>query len=88
MIISEVIIMDKKLESRIARLEKLIKEDYQSYDIDEVSESIYNAIKGLVVRTKMHIDELKVEHRYDQIADWQDVLQDIRDLADKVNSIK
>lgn len=88
MVISGVIIMDKKLESRIARLEKLIKEGYQSYDIDEVSESIYNAIKGLVVRTKMHIDELKVEYRYDQIADWQDVLQDMRDLADKINSIK
>jgi len=80
--------MDKKLEARVARLEKLIKEGYQSYNIDEVSESIYNAIKGLVVQTKMHIDELKVEHRYDQIADWQDVLQDVRDLANKVNSIK
>ena len=80
--------MDKKLEARIARLEKLIKEGYQSYDIAEVSESIYNAIKGLVVRINMHIDELKVEHMYDQVADWQDVLQDVRDLANKVNTIK
>ena len=80
--------MDKKLEARIARLEKLIKEGYQSYDIDEVSESIYNAIKGLVVRINMHIDELKVERRFDQAAEWQDVLQDMRDLANKVNSIK
>ena len=80
--------MDKKLEARIARLEKLVKEGYQSYDIAEVSESIYNAIKGLAVRTKMHIDELKIEHMYDQIEEWQDVLKDIRDLANKVNSIK
>ena len=80
--------MDKKLEARVARLEKLVKEGYQNYDIDEVSESIYNAIKGLAVRINMHIDELKVEHRYDQVAEWQDVLQDIRDLTNKVSSIK
>lgn len=80
--------MDKKLEARIARLEKFVKEGYQNYDIDEVSESIYNAIKGLAVRINMHIDELKVEHRYDQVAEWQDVLQDVRDLTNKVGSIK
>ena len=80
--------MDKKLEARIARLEKLIKEGYQSYDIDEASESIYNVIKGLVVRINMHIDELKVEHMYDQVVNWQNVLQDVRDLANKVNFIK
>lgn len=33
--------MDKKLEQRIARLERFVKEGYQSYDIDEMSESIY-----------------------------------------------
>lgn len=80
--------MDKKLEARIARLEKFIKEGYQGYDIDEASESIYNAIKGLAVRTKMHIDELEVAHMYDQVAGWQEVLQDIRLLANKVNSIR
>ena len=79
--------MDNKLEQRIKRLEKLIKDGYQSYDIDKSSESIYNDIKWLASRIKMHIDELKVERRYDQIADWQDVLQDIRDLVRKVDSI-
>ena len=79
--------MDKKLEARIARLEKLIKDGYQSYDIDEMSESIFNAIKGLAISTKMHIDELKVERMYDHIEEWQDVLQDIRDLVRKVDSI-
>lgn len=79
--------MDKKLEQRIKRLEKLIKDGYQNYDIDKSSESIYNAIKQLSSRIKMHIDELKVERRYDQIADWQDVLKDIRDLERKVDSI-
>lgn len=80
--------MYNKLENRIARLEKFVKEGYQSYDIDEASESIYNAIKGLVVRINMHIDELKVEHMYDQVTNWQNVLQDVRDLANKVNFIK
>ena len=79
--------MDKKLEARIARLQKLIKDGYQSYDIDEMSESIFNAIKGLVISIKMHIDELKVERMYDHIEEWQDVLQDIRDLVRKVDSI-
>lgn len=72
---------------RIKRLEKLIKDGYQSYDIDKSHESIYNAIKHLSSRIKMHIDELKVERRYDQIADWQDALKDIRDLERKVDSI-
>lgn len=36
----------------------------------------------------MHIGELKVERRFDQAAEWQDVLQDVRDLTNKVNSIK
>ena len=49
---------------------------------------MYNDIKQLASRIKMHIDELKVERRYDHIADWQDVLRDMRDLAYKVNSIK
>lgn len=52
-----------------------------------MSESIFNAIKGLAISTKMHIDELKVEHMYDHIEEWQDVLQDIRDLVRKVDSI-
>ena len=80
--------MDKKLESRIARLEKLIKEGYQSYDVDEASESIYNDIRWLVSRINTHIDELKIEHRYNNVTEWQRVLRDMRDLADKVNSIK
>lgn len=79
--------MYSKLEQRIKRLEKLIKDGYQNYDIDKSSESIYNAIKQLSSRIKMHIDELKVERRYDQIADWQDALKDIRDLERKVYSI-
>ena len=79
--------MDKKLEQRIKRLEKLIKEGYQSYDIDEASKSIYNDIRFLASRINTHIDELKVERMYDHIEEWQDVLQDIRDLARKVDSI-
>ena len=80
--------MDKILEQRIKRLEKLIKEGYQSYDIDEASESIYNDIKALKSRIKIHIDELKVEHRQFQVEDWLNVLDEISDLADEVNSIK
>ena len=80
--------MDKKLEQRIKRLEKLIKEGYQSYDIDEASKSIYNDIRHLASRINTHIDELKVERMYNYIEEWQDVLQDIRDLARKVDSIK
>lgn len=79
--------MDKKLEQRIKRLEKLIKDGYQSYDIDEASKSIYNDIRFLASRINTHIDELKVERMYDHIEEWQDVLQDIRDLARKVDSI-
>ena len=79
--------MDKKLEQRIKRLEKLIKEGYQSYDIDEASKSIYNDIRFLASRINTHIDELKVERMYDHIEEWQDALQDIRDLARKVDSI-
>lgn len=55
-----VFIMNNKLESRIARLEKYIKDGYHYYDIDEASESIYNDIKGLITHISMHIDELKV----------------------------
>ena len=57
-----VFVMNNKLESRIARLEKYIKDGYNYYDIDEASESIYNDIKALITRISMHIDELKVEH--------------------------
>lgn len=53
-----------------------------------MSESIYNTIKWLVVRINMHIDELKVEHRYDQAVEWQDVLQDVCDLTNKASSVK
>ena len=49
--------MNNKLESRIARLEKCIKDGYNYYDIDEASESIYNDIKALITRISMHIDE-------------------------------
>ena len=80
--------MDKRLEQRIKRLENLIKEGYQSYDIDEASKSIYNDIRFLASRINTHIDELKIEHRYDSVTAWQDVLRDMRDLAYKVNSIK
>ena len=79
--------INNKLESRIKKLEKLIKEGYQSYDIDEASKSIYNDIRFLASRINTHIDELKVERMYDHIEEWQDVLQDIRDLARKVDSI-
>ena len=81
-------IMDKRLEQRIKRLENLIKEGYQSYDIDEASKSIYNDIRFLASRINTHIDELKIERRYDSVTAWQDVLRDMRDLAYKVNSIK
>ena len=80
--------MDKKLEQRIKRLEKLIKEGYQSYDIDEASESIYNDIRLLASRINTHIDELKIEHMYDSVTEWQEVLRDMRDLSYKVSSIK
>lgn len=82
-----VFIMNNKLESRIARLEKYIKDGYQNYDIVESSESIYNDIKALITRISMHIDELKVEHIYDQASEWQSVLQDIRDLKNKINNM-
>ena len=80
--------MDKRLDQRIKRLENLIKEGYQSYDIDEASKSIYNDIRFLASRINTHIDELKIERRYDSVTAWQDVLRDMRDLAYKVNSIK
>ena len=35
----------------------------------------------------MHIDELKVEHIYDQVSEWQSVLQDMRDLKNKINNM-
>lgn len=35
----------------------------------------------------MHIDELKVEHIYDQASEWQSVLQDMRDLKNKINNM-
>lgn len=82
-----VFIMNNKLESRIARLEKYIKDGYHYYDIDEASESIYNDIKALITRISMHIDELKVEHIYDQASEWQSVLQDMRDLKNKINNM-
>lgn len=80
--------MDKRLEQRIKKLEKLIKDGYQSYDIDEASESIYNDIRWLASRINTHIDELKIERMYDSVTAWQDILRDMRDLAYKVNSIK
>lgn len=82
-----VFVMNNKLESRVARLEKYIKDGYQNYDIDEASESIYNDIKALITRISMHIDELKVEHIYDQASEWQSVLQDMRDLKNKINNM-
>lgn len=82
-----VFVMNNKLESRIARLEKYIKDSYNYYDIDEASESIYNDIKALITRISMHIDELKVEHIYDQASEWQSVLQDMRDLKNKINNM-
>lgn len=82
-----VFVMNNKLESRVARLEKYIKDGYQNYDIDEASESIYNDIKALITRISMHIDELKVEHIYDQVSEWQSVLQDMRDLKNKINNM-
>lgn len=82
-----VFIMNNKLESRIARLEKYIKDGYQNYDIVESSESIYNDIKALITRISMHIDELKIEHIYDQASEWQRVLQDMRDLKNKINNM-
>lgn len=82
-----VLIMNNKLESRIARLEKYIKDGYQNYDIDEASESIYNDIKALITRISMHIDELKVEHIYDQASEWQSVLQDMRDMKNKISNM-
>ena len=82
-----VFVMNNKLESRIARLEKYIKDGYNYYDIDEASESIYNDIKALITRISMHIDELKVEHIYDQASEWQSVLQDMRDLKNKINNM-
>ena len=82
-----VFVMNNKLESRIARLEKYIKDGYNYYDIDEASESIYNDIKALITRVSMHIDELKVEHIYDQASEWQSVLQDMRDLKNKINNM-
>lgn len=80
-------VMNDKLESRIARLEKYIKDGYNYYDIDEASESIYNDIKALITRISMHIDELKVEHIYDQVSEWQNVLQDMHDLKNKINNM-
>lgn len=82
-----VFVMNNKLESRVARLEKYIKDGYQNYDIDEASESIYNDIKALITRISMHIDELKVEHIYDQASEWQSVLQDMRDMKNKINNM-
>lgn len=82
-----VFVMNNKLESRVTRLEKYIKDGYQNYDIDEASESIYNDIKALITRISMHIDELKVEHIYDQVSEWQSVLQDMRDLKNKINNM-
>lgn len=82
-----VFVMNNKLESRIARLEKYIKDGYQSYDVVEASESIYNDIKALITRISMHIDELKVEHAYDQASEWQSVLQDMCDLKNKINNM-
>lgn len=82
-----VFVMNNKLESRVARLEKYIKDGYQNYDIDEASESIYNDIKALITRISMHIDELKVEHIYDQASEWQSVLQDMHDLKNKINNM-
>lgn len=82
-----VFVMNNKLESRVTRLEKYIKDGYQNYDIDEASESIYNDIKALITRISMHIDELKVEHIYDQASEWQSVLQDMRDLKNKINNM-
>lgn len=82
-----VFVMNNKLESRIARLEKFIKDSYNYYDIDEASESIYNDIKALITRIITHIDELKVEHIYDQASEWQSVLQDMRDLKNKINNM-
>ena len=76
--------MNNKLESRIARF---IKDGYNYYDIDESSVSIYNDIKALITRISMHIDELKVEHIYDQASEWQSVLQDMRDLKNKINNM-
>ena len=35
----------------------------------------------------MTIDELKVEHIYDQASEWQSVLQDMRDLKNKINNM-
>lgn len=82
-----VFVMNNKLESRVARLEKYIKDGYQNYDIDEASESIYNDIKALITRISMHIDELKVEHIYDQASEWQSVLQDMRDMKNKISNM-
>lgn len=82
-----VFVMNNKLESRVTRLEKYIKDGYQNYDIDEASESIYNDIKALITRISMHIDELKVEHIYDQASEWQSVLQDMRDMKNKINNM-
>ena len=79
--------MKRDLEYRISKLEKFIKDGYNYYDIDEASESIYNAIKALITRISMHIDELKVEHAYDQASEWQSVLQDMRDLKNKINNM-
>ena len=80
--------INNKLESRIKKLEKLIKDGYQSYDIDEASESIYNDIRLLTSRINTHIDELKIERMYDSVTEWQEVLRDMRDLSYKVSSIK
>ena len=79
--------MKRDLEYRISKLEKFIKDGYNYYDIDEASESIYNAIKALITRISMHIDELKVERIYDQASEWQSVLQDMRDLKNKINNM-
>lgn len=82
-----VFVMNNKLESRIARLEKYIKDGYHNYDVVESSVSIYNDIKALITRIRMHIDELKVEHIYDQASEWQSVLQDMYDLKNKINNM-
>lgn len=79
--------MKRDLEDRISKLEKFIKDGYNYYDIDEASESIYNDIKALITRISMHIDELKVEHMYDQASEWQSLLQDMRDLKNKINNM-
>ena len=47
-----------------------------------------NAIKDLIVRFKMHIDELEIAHRYTEAEAWKETLQDVRDLGNRVDSIR